>query len=204
MAIVKPVIAFFARPFDPFFAVFVYTLFNNFKCGIQGRIICITDRAKSVAFLVIPDSVFKSETGPYRTIQTKKLFYDSENCIDHNGHIFLSAKSGGLMNLETTMKAQALEQLEQIKHQWIDFQYWASLQLNARGFTGTEDYSKKLGLAEQLHEAREAELKAFNERMEYEVLKMRHEGADSKEINAYRRSRGEELHKLVTAWRSLD
>jgi hypothetical protein len=90
--LIKTGIAFFAKPFDPFLSLFVFALLDDLKRGIQRRIVCVTDRAKSVSLFVIPDSVFKREAGPCRMVQAKKFFYDGENYIDHAGHIFLSAR----------------------------------------------------------------------------------------------------------------
>jgi hypothetical protein len=101
----------------------------------------------------------------------------------------------------TIMEAQ--EELKKIKYQWIDFDYWACLQLSAKGFDGNE-YVKRMSLATRLHKARETELKAFHERMDYETEKMIQGGATSEEINMYYRSQDRKLKELVTVWRNLE
>jgi hypothetical protein len=99
--------------------------------------------------------------------------------------------------------SQAQDELKKINNQWFDFDYWLCLQLHARGFGGKE-YTKRFALAKQLHKKREAELKAFNENLNYEELKMEQAGATCEESNAFFRSHDKELDELVEAWRSLD
>jgi hypothetical protein len=109
-----------------------------------------------------------------------------------------------MTTIRDMMIAQAKEQLKTIDHQWIDFGYWSSLQLHLRGFEGTEDFSKKMKFAEELHELREIELKVFHARMAYTAHRMWQEGAANEEVNAFYRSHDKKLGRLVTAWRSLD
>jgi hypothetical protein len=100
---------------------------------------------------------------------------------------------------------EAQEHLRKITYQWIDFDYWALLQLYARGLEEDgKEYTRRMDLAVQLHKVREAELKVFKERMHYEELKMEQAGATCEESNAFYRSHDKELERLVTAWRSLD
>jgi hypothetical protein len=98
---------------------------------------------------------------------------------------------------------EAQEELKTANHVWLDFDYWACLQLYARGLDGKE-YVKKMQLVRKLHAKREAELKAFQENLHYEDEKMEQAGATCEEINAFYRSRDKELQRLMTAWRSLD
>jgi hypothetical protein len=98
---------------------------------------------------------------------------------------------------------EAQEELETSKYVWLDFDYWACLQLYARGLDGKE-YVEKIQLVKKLHKKREAELKAFQENLNYEDEKMEQAGATCEEINNFRSSHRKELQKLMTAWRSLD
>jgi hypothetical protein len=98
---------------------------------------------------------------------------------------------------------EARERLETGMHVWLDFDWWSSLQLYARGLDGKE-YIQKSELVFLLHKKREAELEAFQANLEYEIEKMNQAGASLEEINNFRSSHWEELQKLVKAWRSLD
>jgi hypothetical protein len=98
---------------------------------------------------------------------------------------------------------EAWKRLETGMYVWLDFDWWASLQLYAKGLDGAE-FVQKIELVCLLHEKREAELKAFKAKQEYEVEKMKQDGATLKEINDFRSLRRDELQKLVKAWRSLD
>jgi hypothetical protein len=101
--------------------------------------------------------------------------------------------------------SEAQDELKKITYQWLDFTYWASLQLYARGLDSDgKEYTRRMELAIQLHKAREAELEAYRERKYYEVMKMELSEVSGKEINAFLRSRQEEGKKLLDAWRSLD
>jgi hypothetical protein len=98
---------------------------------------------------------------------------------------------------------EAKEELETGKYIWLDFNYWACLQLYARGLGGKE-YVQKMQLVQKLHKKREAELNAFQANLDYEGEKMSQAGATCEEINNSRLSQWEALRKLVEAWRSLD
>jgi hypothetical protein len=98
---------------------------------------------------------------------------------------------------------EAQEELKTSRYVWLDFDYWACLQLYARGLDG-KAYVQKNQMVRQLHKKREAELKAFQENLKYEAEKMEQAGASYEEINKFHLSHREELQKLVTAWRSLD
>jgi hypothetical protein len=98
---------------------------------------------------------------------------------------------------------EAKKILETGMYTWFDFDWWACLQLYARGLDG-EEYVQKFELVQQLHKKREVELKAFRENMKNRVEKMSQDGTPIGEINDFISSHSEELQKRVKAWRSLD
>jgi len=97
-------------------------------------------------------------------------------------------------------KWEAAKKLESVMDNWLDFDYWAYLQLIMR-----DEWSQEC-MAEVLenHKKAEEHLNAFRTEIGDQGNKMRERGAGAAEINAYFRSRDGELQKLVTAWRSLD
>ena len=83
---------------------------------------------------------------------------------------------------------------------WIDFGFWAILQLDMR-----EEFS--LDRADEvmmLHKEREERLEAFKREEHMQVEEMEKAGKTGAEINAYTRTRDAERYRLVQEWRSLD
>ena len=97
-------------------------------------------------------------------------------------------------------KYEAAKELEGIFDGWIDFHFWAYLQLELR-----IEYSQKR-MREVLENHKKAELKLnkYRAKTEKQQNKMRESGASIDEINAYGMARHKEQYRLLSAWRSLD
>jgi hypothetical protein len=97
-------------------------------------------------------------------------------------------------------KREAAKELGSVMDKWLDFYYWAYLQLEMQGGWSQERLTEVL----VNHKRADDRLNAFHKELEEQDIKMREKGATDDEVNAYFRSRDDELHKLVAAWRSLD
>jgi len=98
-------------------------------------------------------------------------------------------------------KWQAVGELEKIFDRWLDFDFWAYLQIEMRGEWSDERMQQVM----DNHKRAELKLRQYRAEVDKKQLEMRAAGATLREINDYANvTRGEELHRLVTAWRSLE
>jgi len=95
---------------------------------------------------------------------------------------------------------EAVKELEKVINKWLDFDYWAYLQLEMRGEWSQERMAEVLKNHERA-EKRFAEFQAENIARQSE---MEAAGATPEEIDAYDRTTWDERNRLVTAWRSLE
>ena len=97
-------------------------------------------------------------------------------------------------------KWDAVKHLEGIMNTWIDFEYWAYLQLEMRG----EWSNERMHAVLENHERAWQRMNKFKEEIRNEVTRMIAAGSTAEEANRYSMSRADERAKLVAAWRSLD
>jgi hypothetical protein len=108
-----------------------------------------------------------------------------------------------LLSEEEEGKMKSNEAMNILKNdilsEWLDFDWWATLQLVRRG-----EYSpEKMNQVCTLHKEREARMKAYDEEEERQVEKMYKAGKTTEEINLYLCSQHDERYLLVKEWRSL-
>ena len=97
-------------------------------------------------------------------------------------------------------KWQAVKDLEGIMDNWMDFTYWAYLQLEMRGEWSQERMREVL----ENHKKAGKRLREYRNNTEKGVREMESTGVTEEEIIAYRTARHKEHYRLLTAWRSLD
>ena len=97
-------------------------------------------------------------------------------------------------------KREAAKDLGKSMDTWLDFEYWAYLQLEARGEWSQERMTEVL----ENHRRAGRRMNEYNAKTYEQAEKMRGAGLTSEAISAYYRSRHDEQYKLLTAWRSLN
>ena len=95
---------------------------------------------------------------------------------------------------------QAQEELERRTGVWMDFPYWAYLQLEKRGEWSDVRMSEVLANHERAGNRREE----YESETSLQTARMRRDGATDDEIRAYRDSRHVGQKALLDAWRSLE
>jgi hypothetical protein len=95
---------------------------------------------------------------------------------------------------------QSMRLLKSVKTEWIDFNYWAYLQLMLLDMP-SEEYSEQMGKAEKRHGEREKAFFEYQEETRRHMDELIRAGEHCSVVNQYSLVRGHS--NLLKAWRSL-